>query len=113
MARVIIAGGRNFVGTNAHCLWLVKKLKKLGATEIISGGCSGADKFGERAAKYLSLPCTIINADWKKNGMAAGPMRNEEMAKIADACILFPGGSGTHDMHRRAVEHGLRVIVYG
>jgi hypothetical protein len=34
------------------------------------------------------------------------------MAKYADVCILFPGGSGTADMKRRAIAHGLRVVEY-
>lgn len=113
MASVIIAGGRNFVPTNDHCTWLIEQLRSFSASEIISGGCSGADSFGECAAKYLSIPCRVFRADWNKHGKAAGPIRNEEMAKNADACILFPGGNGTIDMHRRAVCHGLKVAVYG
>ena len=37
---------------------------------------------------------------------------NEEMAKYADACILFPGGKGTQHMKDIATASGMRVITY-
>jgi hypothetical protein len=110
--KVIIAGGRDFVPMQKHFNWLAKTIKKLCVTEIVSGGCSGADLFGECAANHYALPIKLFPANWKEYGLAAGPMRNEEMAKYADACILFPGGRGTDDMKRRAISHGLTVIDY-
>lgn len=109
---VIVAGGRDFTPKQAHYDWIVKILISLHASEIVSGGCSGADRFGEAAAKHYSLSIKRFPAEWDKYGKAAGPMRNEEMAKYADACILFPGGRGTADMERRARAHGLTVVKY-
>lgn len=110
--KVIIAGGRDFVPAQVHFNWLSSVLKSIKATEIVSGGCSGADKFGERAANHYKLALKVFPADWNTHGKAAGPMRNEEMAKYADACILLPGGRGTADMRTRAINHGLTVIEY-
>jgi hypothetical protein len=45
---------------------------------------------------------------------AAGPRRNEKMARRgADLCLAFPNGSsaGTDDMIRRAQRHGIPVEV--
>lgn len=110
--RVIIAGGRDFFPLIKHTQWLEKSLKTLQATEIVSGCASGADKFGEDTATKLRLPIKKFPANWKEFGKSAGPIRNQQMAEYANACILFPGGSGTADMKRRALHHNLIVIEY-
>lgn len=110
--KVIIAGGRDFKGENIHAEWIKEKFIELDCTEIVSGHCAGADYFGEVIAHIVEIPCTIFPADWAALGKSAGPVRNEQMAEYADACILFPGGRGTEDMKRRALKHGLKVVEY-
>lgn len=112
MSKAVIAGGRNFQPEQKHYDWLARVLHDLSVSEVVSGGCSGADRFGEDAARHYKLEIKRFPADWNKHGKAAGPLRNEEMAKYADVCILFPGGSGTADMKRRAIAHGLKVVEY-
>jgi len=112
MPRAIIAGGRNYQCGKAEAQWLDNLHKSLGIDEVISGGATGADNFGERWAKYHGLKVQLFPADWYNQGKAAGPIRNEAMAKYADICILFPGGTGTADMKRRAIAHGLIVREY-
>jgi hypothetical protein len=54
-------------------------------------------------------------ADWDALGKAAGPARNEEMAAAgAHICLAFPSpaSTGTHDMIRRAVAHGIHTRIY-
>lgn len=58
-------------------------------TEVVSGGCRGVDKIGEKWAKLHFLPVRIFNADWSRFGKAAGPIRNADMAFYADCCIAF------------------------
>ena len=57
-----------------------------------------------------------FKADWVKYGKAAGPIRNEEMAKYADACIVFWDGKspGAKSMIALAKKYELklRVIYY-
>ncbi len=74
-------------------------------------GALGADWGGEKFAIMHKLPCTVYNADWKKWGNAAGPIRNAEMAEVADAVVAFPGNRGTADMVRRAREKNLKLIL--
>ena len=111
--KAIIAGGRDFIPAKEHYRWLVEALADNHVSEIVSGGCSGADRFGERAAAHYNLKLSRFPAEWNKYGKAAGPKRNEKMAEYADICILLPGGRGTADMESRAKAHGLKIAKYG
>lgn len=111
--KVIIAGGRKFKPDAKSALWLIELLKVLQPSEIISGGAKGADKFGEEAAKTLDIPIRQFPAKWNDFGRKAGMMRNKQMAEYADACILLPGGVGTANMKKEALNRGLIVYEYG
>lgn len=80
---------------------------------IISGHTSGADSLGEKFATDHNLQCELYPADWKRHGKAAGPIRNAEMAKVADALIAFWDGQshGTKSMIELAKRKGLQVAV--
>ena len=103
--KTIIAGGRNYVGNNEDSDFL----HTLGITEVISGGCSGADFFGEKWAIKNHIPIRRIAAEWDKYGKNAGPIRNKAMASIADAVVLFPGGKGTANMRKQAKQAGIAI----
>ncbi|MEM9759575.1 MAG: SLOG family protein [Pseudomonadota bacterium] len=107
--KVVVCGGRHFSAKPSERLWLVDKLKEMGATEVVSGGCSGADKLGEWAASCIGLRVTKFPADWKKHGKSAGPRRNRLMAEYGDAVIAFPGGKGTDNMIWNAEQCALEV----
>ena len=116
--RVIVAGTREF---NDYDL-VKKELDKLrifpefyhGFT-VFSGCAKGADQLGERYAYENHLQVVKFPADWEKYGKKAGPIRNEEMAKHADACIVFWNGKskGTKNMIDNAKKYKLRLIVVG
>jgi hypothetical protein len=108
--KVIIAGGRNFIAHNQHKKWLKTELKKLGVSEIVTGGAKGADGFGLEIAFELYIPAKVFKPLWALHGKAAGPIRNAEMAAYADACITFPGGKGTASMEELARRAGIQVI---
>lgn len=72
-----------------------------------------ADACGEAWAKENGIPVRVFPADWGTHGKAAGPMRNWQMARYADAVALFPGGPGTTDMYAKAITAKLRVFDYG
>ena len=103
--KTIIAGGRDYKMQKSD----FAELDLLGITEVISGGCSGADKVGELYAMHRNLQVTTIQADWKKYGRSAGPERNARMAEIAEAVFLFPGGKGTDSMEKIAKRKGLKI----
>lgn len=80
---------------------------------IVSGHASGADSLGEKFAADHNLQCELHPADWERHGKAAGPIRNAEMAEVADALIAFWDGQsrGTKSMIDLAKRKGLQVAV--
>jgi hypothetical protein len=111
--RCIVAGCRDF--NNYKYLEATLNLYLCLKTnlEIVSGGANGADKLGERWAKEKGCDLRIFPADWNKHGKAAGPIRNEEMAKYADGCIVFWNGEskGTKNMIELAEKYKLRLVI--
>ena len=109
--KTIIAGSRTitnyefFKKIMDQCPW------KSEITEVVTGKCKGVDTLGERWADEKGLPKKPFPADWNKFGDAAGPIRNEEMAKYADAAIIIhrEGSRGTQNMKDLADQYGLKV----
>ena len=114
--RVIIAGGRDFINyliVKERCEYYLQNKIKTHNVIIVSGHASGADSLGEKFAAYHNLQCELHPANWELYGKAAGPIRNEEMAKVADALIAFWDGKspGTKSMISLARRKGLQVAV--
>ncbi len=110
--KTIIAGSREITDYK-----IVKKaIKKSGfkITEVVSGKARGVDTLGEKWAKEHNIPIKKFPADWEKYGRSAGPIRNQEMAKYADALIAIPlpEGKGTQHMIKTARKDGIKVFVY-
>lgn len=120
--KVIIAGSRtNKVGTFLDMderywkdlLTAIEK-SKFDITSVVSGRARGADRLGEWYAQEKDLPLFKFPAEWSKYGMAAGYLRNKDMADVADALIaLWDGESkGTQHMINIAKEKGLQVYIH-
>jgi hypothetical protein len=113
---VIVAGGRDF---NNYPM-LEEKLNKLFSEKlhvvIVSGMAKGADSLGELYARKHNLIVSYFPALWQEYGNQAGFRRNEEMAKIADACVCFWDGKSTGTKHMidtaKEMKLALRVINY-
>ncbi len=124
MTRVIIAGSRQFNDYHKMLTELdnlgIHFINTIDPIEIVSGHASGADALGERFAKEYNYPLKTFPAEWNKYGKAAGPIRNEQMAKYAAEAdrgilIAFPIGEsrGTNNMIKLAKQYGLEVnVVY-
>lgn len=122
MTRIIIAGSRKFNDYKKMLTVLddlgIHLINSIDPVEIISGHASGADALGERFAKAYKYPLKLFPAEWDKYGKAAGPIRNEQMAKYAAEAdrgmlIAFPIGEsrGTKNMIKLAKQYGLEVNV--
>lgn len=98
--RLIIAGGRDF-SDKVFAFEALNQIKEKHTIDLVlCGGCRGADFIGQSWALDWGIPIKYYRADWTL-GPKAGPLRNQEMADNADACVLFPGGKGTEDMFNR------------
>lgn len=123
-----MAGGREFSNYDLLSDTLSKYLENMNDPDIvdnpcqikfISGCCRGADHLGERFAKSHGLDVKRFPANWDKYGNAAGPIRNEQMAKYAIAdgnrgvLVAFWDGKskGTKSMIGLAKKYGLEVHV--
>ena len=94
--RVIIAGCRdfyNYVTLKERCEYYLQNKMKTHNVIIVSGHAPGADSLGEKFAADHNLQCELHPADLERHGRAAGPIRNEEMAEVADALIAFWDGN--------------------
>ena len=116
--KLIVAGSRGFSASNYDLLWVEimnRYANKFVAKEleIVSGGCYGADVFGERFAKEFKLDIQRFFADFDKYGKAAGPIRNKQMAEYADAAIVFwdAESRGSLNMIQRMRKLGKKVTV--
>ena len=114
--KVIIAGSRTFNDYPKLKKKLDSILKNQKDITIISGTASGADRLGERYANENHYNLEQYPAMWDIFGKKAGYMRNEEMAKVADACIVFWDGKsrGTKHMIDIAKKYKLklRIIIF-
>lgn len=69
----------------------------------------GADYFGLLWAITNGITVKKFPADWNQYGRSAGFLRNIEMAKYANALVVFPGGKGTEHMMQQADKYGLTI----
>ncbi len=105
--------------------------------QIVSGNAKGVDAAGERFAKKHGIDLVLFPANWEKHGKAAGPIRNEQMAKyllmvqrikgykdwtdtwvdkidVNLLAIPYPGavGGGTNHMISTCQRYGINTFVY-
>jgi hypothetical protein len=78
------------------------------ATLVVHGGATGADELASLAAQALGIECRVHEADWKRFGRKAGPIRNKDMFNIEQPHIVgafhdrLPESRGTLDMVKYA-----------
>jgi hypothetical protein len=115
MFKLIIAGSREF--DNYPLLkekvdFLLKNVTE--DIEIVSGTARGADTLGEKYARENNFQVKLFPADWNKHGKSAGFIRNEEMAKYANACVVFwmNNSKGTKHMIDLSQKYNLKLRIY-
>ena len=110
--KTIIAGTRKI--TDPYLLDKIIKQSGFNITTVISGCAKGVDQLGETWADIHDVPVLRFQAQWKKFGRGAGPMRNMEMAENADACIVIWDGesNGTKNMISLAKKKGLMLHIH-
>lgn len=75
----------------------------------------GADLLGEKYAVERGYHVDRYPADWNGLGKRAGYIRNEQMARNADALVAFWDGQsrGTKHMIDLASRYGLKIRIIG
>lgn len=113
--KVIVAGSRGFNDYKFLELKLdnFRKYKEIDNFTIISGTANGGDRLGEEYAHKRNFSLEYYPADWDKFGKSAGYKRNEQMADIADVCIVFWDGKskGSKHMFDIAQRKGLETYL--
>lgn len=113
--KTIIAGSRGITDremVSFHLSLIVPD--DLHITEVVSGTAAGVDTLGEQWAEDWDIPVKRFPAEWEKYGKRAGHIRNDEMARYAEACVIFWDGesNGTRDMIQLAAKCGLKLFVF-
>jgi len=109
--KVIVAGSRKIRDYDI----VEKAIKESGfeITEVVSGCAGGVDESGEQYAARHGLKLKLFEPEWANHGKSAGMVRNERMARYADALVAIWDGKsvGTKNMIERAKKKGIQVKV--
>lgn len=108
--KVIIAGSRTITDYSM----VIDGVRNSGylIEEVVSGKARGPDTLGERWANQNNVPVTEFPADWKTYPKAAGPIRNAQMGKYADAAIILWDGQSKGTRHMIEVMKRLKKPVH-
>lgn len=109
--KVLVCGGRTYSDRFAVGRVLNEIHGDTPIHLVIHGGARGADSLAHEWARQHKIACAVYPADWDTHGFSAGPIRNQAMldTEKPDLVVAFPGGTGAHDMVRRAYKLGVKV----
>ena len=111
---VVIAGDRDFDDYETMRAELQEYQNE--DVVVMSGDARGADRLGQEWAFDNKKLVKLFPADWRTHGRAAGPIRNQEMAKVAHRVIVFWDGKsrGTKNMIDNARQVGIepKIVLY-
>lgn len=108
---IAVTGGRNF--NRKTVVW--RTLDRLRPSLVVVGDASGADSLVRQWARSTGTPVQIFEADWKRYGRRAGPIRNRTMLEVGrpDMLLVCPGGAGTRNCEALAKQAGIPVLQLG
>jgi hypothetical protein len=109
-----ISGYRKFEDYNKFKEEVDKFIADNGMPEVMYfGECTGTDKLALQYAIENEIPYQIYYADWKKHGLKAGPLRNQEMITISTHLLAFlsKDSKGTKSAISLAKKQNVHITV--
>lgn len=119
----IVCGDREWCYRSAieHALSSLMYERKL--SEVVVGGCRGADRIVAAVARVLGMKVVEMPADWARYSKTAGPIRNRKMlaylmtAADPDRAVVafhdrLEASKGTADMVRAAQDADVEVLLF-
>lgn len=96
MTKLLVCGSRTINNTE----WVFSEIEnylsesslQYSDIHIIEGGANGVDKIAKQFADDRNIPIIEMVADWKAYGRAAGLIRNEQMVRLCDQCLILWDG---------------------
>jgi hypothetical protein len=110
--KLIIAGSRTLTVTDTMISDICDLFSISNSLEVVSGKANGIDSCGESFAIACGYNIKEFPADWDKNGKAAGPIRNKEMAEYADALLLIWDGESRGSKNMKETMNKLNKPVF-
>ena len=113
--KALVCGGRDYANSRALDEALDAIHHEQAITRLIHGAARGADSLAAAWARSRGIPAPAFPADWKKDGKAAGFVRNARMLRDGspELVVAFPGGKGTAHMVTLARAAGVAVVEAG
>ncbi len=119
MKAAIFTGSRHWLDR----VTVSRVFDRLNPDVVIEGGANGLDTIAKWEAMERKIKVITMLADWKKNGRAAGPIRNKEMLdkllalrnngyQISVQAFPISGGKGTQNMIRLAEKARVKVEIH-
>lgn len=115
---VVVTGGRDYkdeATVDRELQRMVQSAEKQGKKIVfVAGGAPGLDTLVDNWCLDHGVPCMVLKAPWNSHyGRRSGPVRNQWMIDFGRPTygIVFPGGTGTADMHKRIKAAGINHHV--
>jgi hypothetical protein len=109
--RIGIVGSRHFPSREVVQSFLRSLAQD---TVIVSGGAEGVDSWSVEIGRLLGMKTRVFEADWRRHGRKAGPIRNGEIVRNIDELVAFWDGEsrGTLNTIALATEAGLPMRIF-
>ena len=110
--RVLVCGGRAFENYSLLHRVLCGVREEHNEFTLLHGGATGADRMAGRWAEHVGVPVVVFEAEWRKYGPSAEPIRDTRMLNVGkpDLVVAFPGATGTTDMVKLARKAGVEIM---
>lgn len=111
MLKVAFSGGRHYTNDTKVSEVINDIIEVYGDITVLVGDCTGLDALVKEYCIKHDIPLQIYYADWKTQGLKAGPLRNKRILdEDPDLVVIFPGGKGTLNMYNQALSKNIPIF---